>query len=335
MGRICPLRRKPLAGEADNATTCIGVTEGARSALALRFASNASRWLWMLAAVAAVFAAAGLAGWVFYGFPQPLADYLWRLGALSLFAFSVAEYLLAFSCWRLFGSDDPLRRAQLLATLAAGARAAGLILVGLRNGFEIGRDSAARGWAAQAAATGGFGAAFANPLTLVLLAAGLLLVLRPCALAGLLRRPSAFEMAALLIASLFPVGRFVTVLRSSSRLADLPGLVQGISATVYPLMALLLVLVVLLRTPVQEMGDGLVGYRFGVFTAGVFLAPAGATSGRAARHPRNCIPPAIRVAGPRTVVDGESNHEIWSRELARRLPRAQVHADCEPSLEGK
>ncbi len=254
-----------------SAAACIGVERRGRSALALRFAGNASRWLWLMATAAAFLAAAGTASWAFSGFPQPLAGYLWRLGAFCLVAFSVAEYVLALACWRRFGRDEPMRWAWLLITLAAGSRAAGLVVVSLRSGFEIGRDALAQGSVAQTAAAAGLSSAFANPLALALLAGGLLAALRACGQAGVLRRPSAFEMASLMVLMLFMAGRFVAILRSPSASAGLPGLVQGINASVYPLMGLLLVLAVMLREPVQQMGDGLIGRCWGGYIAAIFF----------------------------------------------------------------
>jgi hypothetical protein len=59
--------------------------------------------------------------------------------------------------------------------------------------------------------------------------------------------------------------------RSLVSSAGFAALVKGIGAIADPLLGLLLVAAVLLRQPVQEMGNGLIGRCWGAYIAAIFL----------------------------------------------------------------
>ncbi|MCC7176229.1 MAG: hypothetical protein IT159_13645 [Bryobacterales bacterium] len=258
-----------------NTTAWMALAHDGGSALTLRWVSQASRWPWLIFAVATAAAVGGGAGWAILGYPAGAASFWWRVGAVSLTMLAFGEYILCLACWRFFEQGAPLRRGWLFLTLAAGVRAAGVTVAALTGGFGIDSGSMASGRTVHAAATWGLGLAIANPLTTGLSLAGLCYVLKTCREGGLLRKPSPGEVGFLVPLVLFLGARSFTALRSAAGVPGAAGLLSGASALAGPLLGLFLAAAVLLCRPVQQMGEGLIARCWGASIAAAFLTVAG------------------------------------------------------------
>ena len=198
-------------------------------------------------------------------------------GALFLIGVSAAEVWLSSLCWRQFAPDDVLRKPWFLIMAAAT-----LHLTGNLCSQWLGVESDLNPlvyWGLQSIKTAldalhEIGTLLAGPFQMMLLAYGLLLVLRVCRQSTLLVRFSRFDwlmVAALLVYTMREAWQVLGYLRAGKSFTTIEVLLW----TSDPLLILLLFEAICLRRSVLAMGRGLVAKCWGAFAVAIALTALG------------------------------------------------------------
>jgi hypothetical protein len=183
-------------------------------------------------------------------------------GALFLLLCSGAGVWLSLAVWRQFSPSDAMKPAWALILLSFICRFSGDILLHALSG---GSNQALKE----------IGQVIGGPGSMVLLAGGLLLVLRVYRRLGLLARLRTFDYA-LLVAVIGYTLLFTYDLLSW--LGESPAPVTTLKAINWlsdPLLSLLLFEAIFIRRSVIQMGSGLISRCWGAFTAGIFFTSVG------------------------------------------------------------
>jgi hypothetical protein len=194
--------------------------------------------------------------------------------ALSVTAMAGVELWLCLVVLRSFPAGASLRRAWLLITCAAGARAAsGLVAQVLGTNWLL-NPLVWTGHAKSVEQIRQAALVASGPIRLALLAAALLAVLRVLKKHGFWARPSATDWATSGVVCLFTLCRFVEA-GTSSLMGRKAGLDEWISLAGLPLLCVLFLEAMVLRQSIARMGNGLVTKCWTAFIWGIFLTGAG------------------------------------------------------------
>jgi hypothetical protein len=196
--------------------------------------------------------------------------------ALSVTAMAAVDLWLCLLVLRSFPAGAPLRRAWVLITFAAAARAASGVLAQLlgtnwllnplvwAGHVKPGLIDQIRRCALIAD----------GPVRLALLAAAMLVALRVLRKFGFWVRPSTADWAVSAIVYLFTLCRFAEA--GAASLAGRPIATEDwISLAGLPVLCVLFLEAMLLRRSVVRMGNGLISMCWAAFMCGIFLTGAG------------------------------------------------------------
>jgi hypothetical protein len=202
-------------------------------------------------------------------------------GAIFLLLCSGAGAWLSLAVWRRFSPGDAMKSAWFLILLSFLCRFSGDLLANLfsANSNLNPRhllDGLVGAWDDQAAqATREIGLVIGGPGSMVLLAGGLLLVLRLYWRLGLLARLKALDYALAAAVTAYTLRFTYDLLRW---LGESPAPVTPLKAIIWlsdPLLSLLLFEAIFIRRSVIQMGSGLISRCWGAFTAGIFFTSVG------------------------------------------------------------
>lgn len=245
--------------------------------IAARFGASISHVVWFAAGLQVLFILAALTVWRVTGQADGAARLFRLQGAVFLTAYAVLEYLLCLICWRLFDPGDLLRTAWLLIAIASGSRVAGLVvavfLIRLKPATVLFGVSGAS--AAQANAFRELGLTVSNPVTAVLLGAGLFVVLRLYRKVGLLRWPTWADAVPLAFVGLFLASQMWAGVRRLIAADGAAPVLTGTGWIVAPLVGLLLLEAILLHRAVRSMEGGLIGRCWGAYVSAILLTAIG------------------------------------------------------------
>jgi hypothetical protein len=241
-------------------------------AVLVRPAASASRLVWLMAIIQVLLGLVALARWMATGDFGHISYFFQYEGSLCLLAFALAEYFLSIIAWRLFDAGDAMRNAWFLVMIASGCRVAGLIVADFLSGFAYAGFNSS---AAQVTAFRDIGLTISSPISMALLSAGLLIVVRLYRKVGLLRRLRWPDFVLLGAVGVFLGSQVVELMRWLFFSGGPVTMLTGVSWLVDPLVGMLFVEAVLLRRSVVNMGGGLVGRCWGAYTAAIFLTSMG------------------------------------------------------------
>ncbi len=185
---------------------------------------------------------------------------------------------LSLAVWRQFSPGDAMKPAWLLIFLSFVCHFSGDLLTHLLsvNSSLNPRLYLTGGWNEQSAwALKEWGQVIGGPGAMVLLAGGLMLVLRVYRRLGLLARLAAFDYALLGAVAAYTMRFIYDLLRWQAESTATVTILKAISWLSDPLLSLLLFEAILIRRSVIRMGSGLISRCWGAFTAGIFLTSVG------------------------------------------------------------
>jgi hypothetical protein len=215
-------------------------------------------WLWT-----------GNEGWIryFYDYQSPL----------FFVGFGNVEMCLCYMAWRQFTGKEPMRFAWFSIMLAATCRFIGFVFSQV-----LGKDVNFNPlfWADLFPQTTvplcrKIGLIMGGPIHMVMLAIGLLLVLRAYRVFGLIRRLNILDYAMLSMVSLYVLKQFqemLTWMHSPKAAFSIEALAGWATD---PLLCLLLFEAIFIRRVTVNMGWGLISKCWGSFTAAIFITSVG------------------------------------------------------------
>jgi len=218
----------------------------------------------VMAALHAAWAVTGADGWL-TAFSLLISAFLVAAAALSV--------ALALAARRFFGPGDPLRLVWSVLVAAAVVRLTGHVLshVVPHWGPLVEMPVTEEMLAAIVRA----GRVVSGPLHMALVAVALGSVLRVCRRLGLLVRPTAFDALLVAATALF-AAQFLRDLVAWRASAHAPaGVLETITWTSDPLLALLLAEAIVIRRAALAMGASYVSWCWGSFAAAIFLTSVG------------------------------------------------------------
>jgi hypothetical protein len=220
-------------------------------------------------------------GWVTTGNELWITTFFRYQGALFLLLCSGAGAWLSLTVWRRFSPGDAMKPAWFLILLSFACRFSGDLLTHLLSvKSHLNPRYLLAGligaWDDQAAqATREIGLVIGGPGSMVLLAGGLLLVLRLYRQLGLLARLRVLDYVLVVAVTTYTLRFTYDLLRL---LGESPAPVATLKAINWlsdPLLSLLLIEAIFIRRSVIQMGSGLISRCWGAFTAGIFFTSAG------------------------------------------------------------
>jgi hypothetical protein len=229
---------------------------------------------WFMAGLQVALGGSAIVQWALTGDPAPLLTFFRLHSPLVLCALALFEYLAAVACCRQFERGEPLRQAWLFIAAASGCRLTGMAVTSFFGWFSGRGIPALPETASLAAAVPDLNLAIVRPLCAALLGVGLLRVIMLHRSVDLLRRSGPFDRALLAVAALLALAGVVVRSGSFAWLGaqSIAGGARWLSGAA---LGFLLVEAVLLRRPVLQMGDGLVGRVWGAYVAAIFLTVVG------------------------------------------------------------
>jgi hypothetical protein len=203
--------------------------------------------------------------WVATGNDLWIISFFNYQGALFFLLCSGIGFGVSLMVWRQFSPGDAMRPAWFLIFLSFALRLSGDVLTHL---LSINSSSSPMALKELGQVVGGPGA-------MVLLAGGLLLVLRMYRRLGLLARLTVFDYVLVGAVTAYTLRFAYDLLEWQS---DSPAPVTILKAIKWlsdPLLSLLLFEAIFIRRSVIRMGSGLISRCWGAFTAGIFFTSVG------------------------------------------------------------
>ena len=238
--------------------------------------TRVSKIVWLVAAIQLAFGLAALVLGPTRANAGFFTSFLPYQSSVFLVVYAVLGYVLSLACWEYFEQGEPLRWGWLLIASGSGCWVIGLIVPNFVSGFAsatIWPDPASG--PAHTAALREMGSAFGGPLSMVLMAAGLLVVVGLYKKVGLLRRPSGSDWIPLCLVGLFIAGQLVEFARWNATLREPATILKWISWTTAPLLGLLLLEALLLQRAIVNSGGGLIARCWRAYAAAIFLTSVG------------------------------------------------------------
>jgi hypothetical protein len=217
------------------------------------------------------------AAWWHTGNPVWIRAYFYYPGALFFIACSLLEVSLAYRCWREFSPGDLLRPAWLLILLSAVSRLAGGLVRHI-GGLETWLNPLSylpAGWGHLLTQRSFEAGELFSPLSMALLAIGLLHVLRACRRNGVLGSLKPVDVVLLSGIILYTVYYFSHVVLSPLHPEGPVNFFKIIGWTSDPLLCVLLLEAVLIRRSAANLGWGWISRCWISYTAAILLTSLG------------------------------------------------------------
>jgi hypothetical protein len=197
-------------------------------------------------------------------------------GSLFFLLCSGIGFGVSLMVWRQFSPRDAMRPAWFLIFLSFALRLSGDVLTHILSVNSWLNPYLAGDWNEQAAmALKELGQVIGGPGAMVLLAGGLLLVLRMYRRLGLLARLTVFDYALVGAVTAYTLRFAYDLLEWQSDSPAPVTVLQAIKWLSDPLLSLLLFEAIFIRRSVIRMGSGLISRCWGAFTAGIFFTSVG------------------------------------------------------------
>jgi predicted small integral membrane protein len=231
-------------------------------------ARHLPRWIVMITAIHLALAGFPLIRWLGFHREDWIAWFFDYQSPLFFVAINALALVLSIAAWKQFSPRQSLRGAWLLISFSAGFRLLGSVLnqiVGHHSWGDPLVPSLQRqaGWTAE------------GPISMLLLASGLFIMLRLYKRLGLLARLTAFDHAMLGVVSAYSLYVGYSVIQIQIRTHPPITLDAVLHWAGDPLLCLLLFEAIFIRRAVTDMGWGLIAKCWGAFVAAILLTSIG------------------------------------------------------------
>ena len=220
---------------------------------------------------------AAFGAWWHTGNPVWIRAYFYYPGALFFVACSLLEVSLSYRCWRRFSPGDLLRPAWFLILLSAVARLVGGLVRHI-GGLETWLNPLSylpSCWGHLLMQRSFEAGELFSPLSMALLAIGLIQVLRACRINGVLGKLKPLDAVLLAAVTLYTVYYFSQVVLSPLHPEGPVSLLKVIGWSSDPLLCVLLLEALLIRRSTANLGWGLISRCWISYTAAILLTSLG------------------------------------------------------------
>jgi len=217
------------------------------------------------------------AAWWHTGDPVWIRAYFYYPGALFFIACSLLEVSLSYRCWRQFSPGDLLRPAWFVILLSAVARLMGGLVRHI-GGLETWLNPLSylpANWSHSLTQRSFELGELFSPLSMALLAIGLIQVLRACRRHGVLGNLRPLDIVLLTGVTLYTVYYFSQVVFSPLHPEGPVTLRKMIAWTSDPLLCVLLLEAILIRRSTANLGWGWISRCWVSYTAAILLTSLG------------------------------------------------------------